>query len=266
MSSNTKDPVRPVTAEEAAFFRANGWVKLERLVAPEVAVLMRELAEKRMTEGAAAEGGKVRTKGIWNEWRYVARDAHVEPFASATFSPTLARNHRALLGRNVQIRYWNDVVACKVPAREDKGSGPTGFHQDFPHHSYDRCGSVTFWIALDKVTPEGGAMQFVSQSNRDGPLGRNGPNDPDLLQQYPELLQRRSMSPPLWLDPGDATCHDDLTVHGAPANNSSRPRWSYLIVALPGDALYNGASYVGTDGLGLKVGQPFDHPLFQVIG
>jgi hypothetical protein len=70
MNTNTNDPVRPVTPREVQLFRANGWVKLRNFIPPEIAVAMREEAQRRMTAGADAEGGgKVRTKAMWSEWR-----------------------------------------------------------------------------------------------------------------------------------------------------------------------------------------------------
>jgi len=73
------------------------------------------------------------------------------------------------------------------------------------------------------------------------------------------------VAPPLTLRPGDATFHHPLTVHGAGANLTDRPRWSFIAMYVDADSVYTGAAYPATDDLGLRPGFPFDHPAFPVV-
>jgi ectoine hydroxylase-related dioxygenase (phytanoyl-CoA dioxygenase family) len=67
------------------------------------------------------------------------------------------------------------------------------------------------------------------------------------------------------LKPGDATAHNLMTVHAAPENSTSEPRWSYLTSMFPADALYTGAQQRRVDDLELTVNQPFDHARFPLL-
>src|SRR6185369_1254730 len=101
-----------------------------------------------------------------------ARDVRQEPFRSIAYSARLGENLSRLEGHGGGIRYWKDTVSCKFPAAAAGGSTVTGWHQDFPAHPMDRVGGGTFWIALDEVTVDQGAITFLSGSHRAGPLGR----------------------------------------------------------------------------------------------
>ena len=54
-------------------------------------------------------------------------------------------------------------------------------------------------------------------------------------------------------------------IHHAPENSSNEVRWVYVCQWLPADVRYTGAPNHRTDGLGLKLDQPFDHPFFPRI-
>jgi hypothetical protein len=261
-----KDAVREVTPEEVAFYRENGWVKLDRLVHPDVVAQMLDWGrrERAGLEAASASdtASQVRDHGIWTEWRFVATDDKREPFRSVALCREMGRNAQLLIGRDVPVRYWYDLVAVKIPAGRAGASDRTGYHQDLPNHPQDRIGTLTIWIALDDVSPEQGSMRFVSGSHREGPLGRGAS---DQLEEYPSLLDRLAMSPPLHLHPGDATVHDGLTVHGAPANTGTNERWSFILDYFPDDVRYNGSPYKRTDDLALVPGERFVHERFPII-
>jgi ectoine hydroxylase-related dioxygenase (phytanoyl-CoA dioxygenase family) len=91
-----------------------------------------------------------------------------------------------------------------------------------------------------------------------------GNEDSDILDCQP-WLRRLKLSPPLDLGEGDATVHHTLTVHGAPENRTDRRRLSVAASYFDADALYTGAEFAYTDGLGLKVDAPLDHPRFPEI-
>jgi hypothetical protein len=261
-----RDAIREVTPDEVSFYRENGWVKLDGLIRPDMAGQMLEWGRsERARLQAAVEpdtASQVRDHGIWTEWRFVATDDRREPFRSVALSRAMGRNAQLLIGRESPVRYWYDLVAVKVPAGHAGASDRTGYHQDLPNHPQDRIGTLTIWIALDDVSPEQGSMRFVSRSHREGPLGRG---TTDQLEEYPGLLDRLELSPPLHLRPGDATCHDGLTVHGAPANTGTSERWSFILDYFPDDVRYNGAPYKRTDDITLVAGERFDHERFPIV-
>lgn len=218
--------IRDVTAEEVAFYEENGWVKLDRLVTPEYARELRRVGE-------AHEDG-IHPPGSWNS---LATDPGVEPFRALMFSERMGRNAERLINRRrltdvqVPLRYRADHFVHRPPG----GAHGTPYHQDSVEHGSDRAGELQFWLALDEVTPEMGAMRFLSGVHRAGPLGAVLRDERDLLQQYPKLLDLYEMSPPFHYQPGDATVHHGYMVHGAPPNTSDRARWCYIFSYTPAD-------------------------------
>lgn len=274
MNSLKSDPVREITEAELALYRECGWVKLDGLVDGCSAAEMLAKAKSRLMDAAAGSSGigtdaqgVVQDIRAWTEWRYPTREARDASFAAVALSKAMGRNVQRLLGRDIPVRVWHDIVACKKPAGQNGGSTDTMWHQDLPNWSLDR-GGLTMWIALDHIMPEQGVVQYLSGSFHDGPLGRTPKRAnsegviPDTLAQYPELIKRYQRSPLFSLAPGDVVCHGSLTVHGANANNSQKERWSYLVSYFPDDALYTGAPNGDSDNLGLRLGEPLDLPCF----
>jgi ectoine hydroxylase-related dioxygenase (phytanoyl-CoA dioxygenase family) len=220
---------RKVTDDESEFYERNGWVKLDGFVDPELAAEMLRVGQAKIDEART-------TQNIWNTAWNFARDG-VEPFRSLVLSETMGLNARKLINRQrltdreIPIRFNSDLIACKLD-----DAVATHRHHDGYNRCSDRSGPLTFWIALDEVTPEMGAMQFLSGSHREGPLGVVE-QDEDLVEDYPKLLDLYELSPPLHYQPGDATAHHTWTIHGAPRNTTGRPRWSYLFGYQPADVL-----------------------------
>lgn len=215
--------IRDVTDEEVAFYERNGWVKLDGLVTPEFAAELLRVG--------------VETGGTAGSWESLARDPGVEPFRSVVFGEQMGRNAARLVNRrrlsdaDPGLRYRNDHLVRRQPG---SGNG-TPYHQDSPEHGSDRVGELQFWLALDEVTPDMGAMRFLSGVHREGPLGAGALGREDLLVQYPKLTDIYPMSPPFHYRPGDCTVHHGYMVHGAPPNTSDRPRWSYIFSYTPAD-------------------------------
>jgi ectoine hydroxylase-related dioxygenase (phytanoyl-CoA dioxygenase family) len=273
--------VRAVTELELSYFRENGWVLLRRLISAELSEAMLERGRPRLAglmggsdvkfaspeernehlRVAGTDEGSVTDNDKWVEWRGAIRSAHDSVLGRAALAKTMGLNVQRLLGRDQPIRVYHDIFMCKLP---DRISTRTEWHQDSVSFPLDR-NVLTVWIALEEITPEQGPVQFYSGSHRCGMLGRGSPDrSSDLVDQYPELA-RYAVSPANHLQPGDATVHHGLTVHGAGANNTRRPRWSFAVCYLPADARYTGAPNHDCDGFGLRIGYPIDHPSFTLV-
>jgi hypothetical protein len=268
---NTPDltGIREVTGDEVAFYQENGWACLRGLLSqPLVDELLRRAREKM---GADARSPLSDNRGlimspqlqaIWQNWQNPALE---DPyFAGLSMSTPMGRIASRMMGDR-PVRFWSDTILVKLPAAE--GGAKTPWHQDFPYHAMDRAGILNIWVALVDVPPEMGALRFLSGSHRLGPMGRvvHRTDGLDLLDLYPTLAEELPMSEPLHLAPGDATVHSLMTVHYAPENVTDKLRWAYLSSLFPADTLFTGAQQRRTDGLGLTVNQPFDHPLFPEI-
>jgi ectoine hydroxylase-related dioxygenase (phytanoyl-CoA dioxygenase family) len=271
--------MREVTDEEVDFYRDNGWVLLRELISPELAADALSKVQDAIVnapsverKGSLTDGGQKYTIADipqWRDWHFLGRDDHMEPFRSIAYSKQIGRNAQKFIGRDVPINFHADMMAVKMPAGE-KASGPTGFHQDWVNFPFDRVGFHTFWFALDAITPEMGAMRFYQGSHKAGPLGKMGlvpgSSPVEVPEYYPDLKQRYPLSDPITLNPGDATVHNGMVVHGAPENTTDKPRWVFLCSYHPADTCYTGAPHhIFSQDLGLEIGKPIKHDLFPAI-
>ncbi|GAA1557845.1 hypothetical protein GCM10009678_46040 [Actinomadura kijaniata] len=258
----TQAPVREVTERETARFRAAGWVRLSGLVGAEFVTDLRERALERLDERPGGFRNALVDRAFGQD-RDIAR--HDPAFAALALSPVLARAATRLLTGVDAVRLQVTNLLVKEPAADGGGHGATAFHQDFPWMPMDRASMLTVWLALDDVPADMGALRFYEGSHRYGPLGRSFVReDDDALSRHP-WLETLELSEPFDLAAGDATVHHGLVVHGAPANRRDRPRLSFTATYFDAATLYTGAPYGQTDGLGLTVNEPFDHPRFPVV-
>ncbi len=229
--------LREITDEEAAFYREYGWVMMQRLVDPDFAADFLRIGQEWNLKRKDRDRHRKSTAGLAMEG--------IEPFRSFMFSERMAKNatrlvdRKRLKGVDVPLRYRTDIVILKSP-----GAVGSSYHQDSSEHGSDRVGEVQFWLALAEVTPEMGAMRFVSRSHCEGPLGAVFNDDQgDLLEQFPNLTSLLELSPPFHYQPGDCTVHHGFTIHGGPTNGTDKARWSYLFSYTPADTRYwNGLS------------------------
>lgn len=249
--------VRSATGFEVAFFQENGWVRLPGLVSG--VEELRSIAVARL--GQRDRDRKTAVDAAFGQDRDIAESDPL--FRSLALDPSLGRTAARLLHGVAEVR----IQVTNLLVKEPEGShGATVFHQDFPWMPMDRSAMLTVWLALVDVPADMGSLRFYSGSHRHGVLGRSFTRDgDDQLTQHP-WLKDLPLSEPLDLKAGDATVHHALTVHGAGANQRDTSRLSFTVTYFDAEALYTGTPYSQTDGLGLTVNQPFDHPKFPKVG
>ena len=117
-----------------------------------------------------------------------------------------------------------------VPSRVDGGVAP--FHHDLPYWPIQGTQVCSLWLALDPVTLESGAVEYVRGSHRWGRRFRAQSFTGDArffdraLEPMPDIEAERAQHEMLsWpLEPGDCVVHHALTVHGSPGNRSASTR------------------------------------------
>jgi hypothetical protein len=259
--------VRDVSDDEAAFFKLNGWVKLEGLVSEALADELFSRAQAIM--GATANRTTVSGQGdpAFEEFHAVLRNflrpSQRDPLMWAlSHSPLMGRVASRMM-RDAPVKILNDELLVKPPAAE--GGKPTPWHQDLPHASFDRWALKPIWLALTDIPYEKSTMRFLSKSHQAGPMGRTLLQDDDLVTQRPDLLEEYELSPILNMAKGDATVHHDLLVHSAPPNNTSDPRWSYLLNFFDASARYAGGPSYGEPLSHLTVNELFPEQTYPTI-
>ena len=256
---------RAVTAEEIAHYHEFGWVMLKGFVAPPTVKRILTAAHQRMGEDADSNAViETLAPGVEKNIAYFNAEygAGLEDPQMRAYIEGVGAAGKDLMSRRrpTGTRYFSDFYAPKLPTSNTSarhgGNGPTSFHQDFINFSVDRSGGMTFWLALEDYGPQFGTMSFVSGSHRMGVFGnyRTYAKGEDLLDIYPDLKDL-PMSEPMTYAAGDVTVHSHLTVHGAGANLTERPRWAYLVLVQPADACFTGAPPEAFDPTGIAVNQ-----------
>jgi len=118
--------------------------------------------------------------------------------------------------------------------------------------------------ALSDVPADMGSLRFYERSHLYGTLGRSfvrdGDDQPAQHPCWPAWHCRRRWT---W-SPGTRRCTARWSCT-APRPTARPARLSFTATYFDAAALYTGAAYGQTDGLGLELNKPFDHPMFPVI-
>ncbi|HYE05183.1 MAG TPA: phytanoyl-CoA dioxygenase family protein [Planctomycetota bacterium] len=125
-----------------------------------------------------------------------------------------------LLGDDVVA--WGAHYFCKLP-----GDGKNvAWHQDAPYWALNPTRTVTVWLAIDDVDVGNGAMHVIPGSHRLGALRMRDsrPEENNVLWLSLDGAEGLAAPEPVVLRAGECSLHSDLTVHGSPANASSRRR------------------------------------------
>ena len=165
-------------------------------------------------EAKAGKGSFLLDTGI------AARLRDFRRFCTAGAVPEIAG---ALLDSE-EVKFFGDQIFVKEPQTRER----TAFHQDATYFEIagDQC--CVMWIPVDPVTLEGGVMQYLRGSHRDGKLyqpnvfvtqtplpGAQGEPLPDIeghMSDY-DIVH-------FDVEPGDVIVHHYRTIHGAGGNHS----------------------------------------------
>jgi len=135
--------------------------------------------------------------------------------------------------------------------KEAGTDAPTRWHNDQPYWPIRGWPICSFWLALDPVASESGALEFVRGSHTWGqwfqpePFAEGGTpyaRNPDFVK-IPDIDGERHRYEFLtWkMQPGDVIAFHALTVHGGPPNLSQNRRRGYTVrYTGPGMTYYAG--------------------------
>jgi ectoine hydroxylase-related dioxygenase (phytanoyl-CoA dioxygenase family) len=251
-------PWRDLTSAEIAAFDRDGVICLKGLYSPGTVAMIAAMIDDIVA--AQAEGAKGAT------YQWMTRD-DVRDFA--LFGPT-ARPVQQVL-QSERLRFFFDQVFIKDKNLMD----PTPWHHDYTFWPIQGAQIASVWAAMEPVTPETSALEFVAGSHRWPSLfqaiGLGGrdvssiPRDP-----MPDIEANRDKYEIVsWdLEPGDALLFHARTVHGARGNTSKRGKRRAITTRWIGDDV----RFVSNDGLpiitwdhDLKDGDAARGPLFPQV-
>lgn len=243
-------PLRPITDAERATFATDGVVQLKQVLPPEWMDQLHHAMEQlyadhmqaepnpmeRLEEASKAAGEKILKDGPGTDGRFFVKNhpSRISTDMRRFVMESPLRIVAADLYQSPAVHFYFDQLFWK-----EAGSGRrTAFHQD---ESYFNCTGeqcATFWVSVDQVTRETGAMgyvrgshrwgrqfaanSFVSQKHLPGAVGEALPDIEGHEADY-DIVYHDS-------EPGDVLVHDYRTLHGSTGNTSrSTPRRSFAV-------------------------------------
>ncbi|MCC2684514.1 MAG: hypothetical protein K0R75_1413 [Paenibacillaceae bacterium] len=256
-----------LSEEQVDFFRENGFLQVNDVLAEEEIVELKGYMEEAMTQELAdgntlhkdrnrPNGGYSRVLNqVVNCWRDHAGVARY------TSDKRLAGMAKQLAGAS-SIRLFHDHALWKMP----NDSKPTPWHQDFPFWPMNEPGGLSIWIALDDVDENNGCMMFVPRSHKAGKFPATPLNGAIDVYHYVQDHDIKNVQPVICrMKAGGCTFHHGLTFHYAHANTTAQPRRAFAIIYMPDGTTYNGKPHVVTESLKPQMSQPIVGSLCPIL-
>lgn len=264
----TREEVGVITQSDIDTFARDGVVCVRGLIAPKWIELLREAVEEVMaTPGANA---KEMTEGQGRFFTDIYMHRTNAKFRQFLTQSNIGEAGARLLGSRKAVLY-NDHLLVKEPGTD----APTPWHQDLPYFRCDGRQLASFWIGLDSVTRESGAMSFVRGSHlwnkmfQPVSFASGDPLDADEFDgPLPQIDGRQDLEFICYeMEPGDVTFHHVLTLHSALGNASLDRRRRALSVRLAGDDAVWLRRRFSPSGIesGLPDGAPLGGDLFPTL-
>jgi len=211
-------------------FNANGFVKLPRVLSPDIVAhyepeITHKVIELNTQHLPLAERdtyGKAFLQ-VSNLWQ------HSEMVREFVFSPRLAGIAAALLGVDA-VRLYHDQALYKEP-----GGGITPWHADQYYWPLSSDRTITVWVPLQETPAEMGPLAFASGSHRLS-YGRGLSISDESERVLQEVLAEQDF--PLAQTPyelGEVSFHSGWTFHRAAPNNSGTARRVMTIIYMDAD-------------------------------
>lgn len=186
--------------------------------------------------------------------------------ATALESPLVEVAADIMQARTVNL--FADHLLVKEPGTTER----TPWHQDQPYWPMTGKQICSIWVAIDPVSKNGGAVEYVAGSHKWGKWFR--PESFGGTDQYTKVTwercpdidaQRDRYHILVWeLAPGDCLIHQALTVHGASGNRLERRRAGLSIRYAGEDARWD-PKLPEKFNSGLRVGDPIDCEVFPRV-
>jgi ectoine hydroxylase-related dioxygenase (phytanoyl-CoA dioxygenase family) len=258
-----------VAEADIAALEQDGVICLRRVLSADWIERLRAATDRIMAAPSARGGNFNKEPGtgrffgdLWM-WRF-DRDFR----ALAFDSPLPALAARLMRSKKVNL-VWDQLLV-----KEPRTPSPSPWHQDQPYAWTDGRQNISFWVPMDPVGLENGAVEFVKGSHK-GTWYQARSFHPerryesDEYAPLPDIEGNRAAFPIVHWDtePGDVVVHHLNTLHYARGNATDRRRRATAVRYAGDDATYavrkNGPRILFDPGL--KPGDGLDSDLFPVV-
>ncbi|MEO8736746.1 MAG: phytanoyl-CoA dioxygenase family protein [Edaphobacter sp.] len=253
-----------LSQEQINFYSENGYIKLRKVLAPELLDHYRKVIHARVAELSVnappmeqrSTYGKAFLQ-IMNLW---TQSAEVKEFV---FGKRLARIAAELM-KVSGVRIYHDQALYK-----EAGGGITPWHADQYYWPVDSDKTITAWIPLQDTDLAMGPLAFCEKSHR-FQIGRDLEISDESEVTLKQALQNFRLEETSF-DLGDLSFHSGWTFHRAGANSTDQPREVMTMIymdeniRLTAPKNKNHVADIDRWAPGLYTGDILDSPLNPVI-
>ena len=271
-----QEALREITEQEVETFECDGAIMLSGILDMDWVERLRAALERNMSITAKTDPSRFTTDSSGGSFYSNMFLWQTDPvFADYVLRSPLPKIASQLM-KSEKVNLLYDQIFVKEPGAK---SSKTPWHNDQPYWAIRGWQVLSFWLALDPVTPESGAVEYVKGSHRWNQwfqpqvFRANAPKatkeNPD-FEPIPDIDSARDRYDIIsWsLKAGDLLVHHGLTVHGAGGNQRSDVRRRGYAVRYTGqDVTYDPQPASSEQLLNpeLAPGDPLDSEKFPVV-
>lgn len=260
-----------ITPEQIENFRRDGVVCLRNVLDASWLTRLEDAIENAIAKPAADAydypEGFIGGGGLWKIYD------DCDSYCRHSMLPELA----AKLFGSEQVRLYFDQLFVKEPG----SNAPTPWHNDQPYWAVSGNQVMSFWMSLDHVTQESGAVQYIAGSHLWNrwfqPTGFA--DEANKVQSYEQSIEyepvpdfdaeRDNLNVVSFdVEPGDLIAFHAMTVHGAGGNTTAHlRRRGYTVRYIGDDVRYD--PRVGTNKNthlpDMKPGSVMEHDRYPIV-
>jgi ectoine hydroxylase-related dioxygenase (phytanoyl-CoA dioxygenase family) len=234
MTRPTTDYRAELTDDQVAFFRENGFLRLERITTDEEVEWLRGVYDRLFGERMGEADGEY--FDLAGPRAHGGQDVLPQVLGPEKKFPELRetvyfRNARRLAAQLIGVPEEQVNGGGHMILKPARYGQETPWHQDEAYWNPETIPrSLSVWMPLDAATVESGCLQFIPGSQQDEVRRhRHIDNDPTVHGLVTDDVDpSRAVSCPI--PAGGATFHHSRTMHYAGPNTSDRPRRAYSLV------------------------------------
>lgn len=246
MPAGKSSPLRPITDDEIRAYEDDGVVLLKGILDPAWVSLVAEAIEEDIRQPGPYYHGYKTNEGegyFHGNMRIWESNDRFRDYVLHSPLPEIA----AAFLKSDKINLLYDQLFVKEPGT----NLPTPWHNDQPYWPVSGLGVMSFWLAVDPVTKENGAMEFVRGSHKwdrwfqPRTFAPGATHDYDQNPDYepiPDIdAARDDYDIVTWdMDPGDLLAFHAMALHTAGGNQRKDiRRRGYTVRYIDRDARYD---------------------------
>lgn len=223
-----------VTPEQIAFFRENGYLRIERITSDEEIEWLKGIYDRLFRERMGEEYGEYFDLG--GKRAHDGREVLPQVLGPEKKFPALRetnyfRNSRRIISLLMGADEADINGGGHMIFKPAQYGAPTPWHQDEAYWDADIIpNSASSWMPLDVATVDSGCLHFIPGSHHDDVhWHKHIDDDPTVHGLLTEDVDAsKAVACPL--PPGGATFHHCRTLHYAGPNITDNPRRAYILV------------------------------------